>query len=308
MAVDPITIELGLDNIFGSDYVQKNPTKAYKITYANEYVAVGSYLNGGPEPADFLSFSKMGRGLCLIEYQRRLMVTEEPEPTPVDTFKTFADFPLGPWENYFYLQRFQGSRWTGVNDTGINWSDGSGIFNPSPGVFRFVNKGMVPMGSGSGIQVANVWPGVLHLSGKILFPRSGNPDGFVTNTGDWLALFEWVDGSHTVFNQIGVDSTNPSAITIYCRTYNPSTGGTQKLKAAAPPNFYDVEHTFKYESKVSKGSDGYVRFWLNGQQVMNHSGPTVDASWNAKVWQQWGWYGNSINHKNEVIYSDLVKL
>jgi hypothetical protein len=218
---------------------------------------------------------------------------------------TFNDFPLGPWDNYFYLQRFQGKTWTGRNESGTPWPDGSGIFNPSPGVFRFVNKGSVPTGSGNGIQSASVYPAKLDISGKVRFPSAGNPNGFQTSSGDWNALFEWVDGSHTVFNQVGVDATQGTP-TLYVRTYNPSSGGTQKVRAQTPAQFYDVDHSFRWDSKLSKGSDGYVRFWFNGQQVMNYSGPTVDATWNlSKVWIQWGWYGDSPQHKNEIVFSDL---
>jgi hypothetical protein len=229
-----------------------------------------------------------------------------PPPPPGNAYKTFADLPDGPWDNYFFLQRCQGKTWTGRNEQCTPWPDGSGIFNPSPGVFRFVTKGSVPQGSGEGIQLAGVYPAALDVSGKLRFPSSGNPQGFQTGSGDWNALWEWVDGSHTVFNQWGVDATG-GQITVYVRTYNPQSGGTQKMRAPVPAQFYDVDHTFRWDTKLSKSSDGYVRFWFNGQQVMNYSGATVDGSWNlGKVWQQWGFYGDSPQHRNEIIFSDLV--
>lgn len=59
-----------IQNIWSSDYVQKNPNKAYKTTYASEYAAVGAYINGGarPNPANF---SKLGKGLVEAEDVRR---------------------------------------------------------------------------------------------------------------------------------------------------------------------------------------------------------------------------------------------
>ncbi len=55
-----------IQNIWSSDYVQKNPNKAYKTSYASEYAAVGKYINGGTRP-DPTSFSKLGKGLVEAE-------------------------------------------------------------------------------------------------------------------------------------------------------------------------------------------------------------------------------------------------
>ena len=76
-------VDSGIDNIWQSDYVQKNPNKAYKTSYGTEYSAVAAYLNGGPR-SDPASFSKMGKGLVAMEDARRQLavVTPEPEPEP----------------------------------------------------------------------------------------------------------------------------------------------------------------------------------------------------------------------------------
>ena len=70
-----------IQNIWSSDYVQKNPNKAYKVSYADEYAAVAAYVNGGPRP-DPATFSKLGKGLVEAEDVRREIEAPEPEPTP----------------------------------------------------------------------------------------------------------------------------------------------------------------------------------------------------------------------------------
>jgi bisphosphoglycerate-independent phosphoglycerate mutase (AlkP superfamily) len=65
-----------IQNIWASDYVQKNPNKQYKVTYADEYAKVAAYINGGAEP-NWSSFSKLGKGLCESEKVRR----DEIQPT-----------------------------------------------------------------------------------------------------------------------------------------------------------------------------------------------------------------------------------
>lgn len=63
----------GVTDIWSSDYVQKNVNKAYKVTYNSEYLAVAAFLNGGAEPANWQTFSRLGKGLCAIEVERRLL-------------------------------------------------------------------------------------------------------------------------------------------------------------------------------------------------------------------------------------------
>jgi hypothetical protein len=70
-----------LTNIWGSDYVQKNPTRAYKVSYNAEYLAVSAYLNGGARPANPATFSKLGRGLVEAEDVQRGVVPP-PDPPP----------------------------------------------------------------------------------------------------------------------------------------------------------------------------------------------------------------------------------
>lgn len=74
-------IKEGLAFIWSSDFVQKNPTKAYKNLYASEYTKVAAFLNGGPEPI-YSGFSKLGKGLCEIESARRALPTNDAYSAP----------------------------------------------------------------------------------------------------------------------------------------------------------------------------------------------------------------------------------
>jgi hypothetical protein len=71
-----------IQNIWSSDYVQKNPNKAYKVSYANEYAAVATYINGGARP-DPANFSKLGKGLVEAEDVLRGMAPPPPPPPPL---------------------------------------------------------------------------------------------------------------------------------------------------------------------------------------------------------------------------------
>jgi len=60
-----------IQSIWGSDYVQKNPTKSYKVQHAAEYAAVAAYVNGGARPASTSGYSALGLGLVEAEDVRR---------------------------------------------------------------------------------------------------------------------------------------------------------------------------------------------------------------------------------------------
>jgi hypothetical protein len=95
-----------IQNIWSSDYTQKNPRKAYKVTYPDEYAAVAEFINGGTEPADWQSFSKLGKGLVETEIERRKAGGPEPvpEPVPEPTPGSLTWAPPG-YPNYTGYQR-----------------------------------------------------------------------------------------------------------------------------------------------------------------------------------------------------------
>ena len=76
-----VGLQEAIQNIWASDYVQRNPNRAYRTTYAAEYAKVAEFLNGGPEP-DWSGFSRLGKGLCEAEVERRKATDPGPEPPP----------------------------------------------------------------------------------------------------------------------------------------------------------------------------------------------------------------------------------
>lgn len=84
-----------IQNVWASDYVQKNPNKAYKVSYAAEYAKVADFLNGGPEPTPWSGFSKLGKGLVEAEIERRKAENPTPpDPIPPDPILPFAEAAL----------------------------------------------------------------------------------------------------------------------------------------------------------------------------------------------------------------------
>lgn len=79
--------------IWGSDYVQKNPTKSYKNAHQAEYTAVAAYINGGARPSSTSGYSDMGLGLIESEDVRR--ATGPTGPTGA-TGPSGATGPTGP--------------------------------------------------------------------------------------------------------------------------------------------------------------------------------------------------------------------
>jgi hypothetical protein len=71
-----------IQQIWSSDYVQKNPNKAYKTSYPTEYAAVATYVNGGARPSNTSAYSKLGLGLVEAEDVLR-NVTPPPLPPNV---------------------------------------------------------------------------------------------------------------------------------------------------------------------------------------------------------------------------------
>lgn len=118
------TIDQIQDNLWTSDYVQKNPNKSYKSQYNAEYLAVAEYMNGGdrPNPANY---SKMGKTLVGLEDQRRAVTPEpEPEPPPVS----------GGLSNPYFDESFvniSAPEWDAVQTYAYAPSHG---FNPGTGV------------------------------------------------------------------------------------------------------------------------------------------------------------------------------
>lgn len=85
-------LDHAIQSIWGSDYVQKNPNKAYKVTYPQEYAAVAAYINGGARPADSVVKSALGKGLVEAEDVLRGLAPPPPPPPPPDPVPTGSLF------------------------------------------------------------------------------------------------------------------------------------------------------------------------------------------------------------------------
>ena len=236
-----------------------------------------------------------------------------PPPSGGTALDDFADFRNNVWTETF-LNRWAppAKSWTALGYTGPAWSDGSGIYEvstPHGRGFRFLQGTAVPRASGSGVQMADIDSIVDHqsyigvvtdVSGKVMFPASGNPNGFPAY-GDWNTLWEFTEGV-AVFNQFGVDAL---ANKLYVRSFNPATGGTRKAHAPSTLQ-YDRWYDFRWQIKWSRGSAGFVNFWIDGQQIASWTGANLPSS-SPAPWLQWGWYGGNQNMKNEVLYAALRK-
>ena len=73
-------IQTGLDRIWSSDFVQKNPKKSYQAYHPDEYNRVKTYVEGGSEPSPWPT-TLLGDGLALVERGRRTL-SPDPEPPP----------------------------------------------------------------------------------------------------------------------------------------------------------------------------------------------------------------------------------
>ena len=247
-----------------------------------------------------------------------------PAPTPTPTSgQALSDFSA--FKNNVFTQTFQNrwkappsTVWTTLGQTGQPWDDGSGVFESStpygPG-FRIVQNESVPRGSGALVGMAdidhfvdqqNYLGTVTDLSGKVMFPRSGNPNGFPA-FGDWNILWEFTQ-STVVHNVIGVDATAPGGPTLYVRAFDPANAGNRDGRKArmSSPIQYDRWYDWHWQIKWSTGSDGYVNFWVDGQQIAAFRGPSVMTS-GGPPYLEWGWYGGYDPGRNEVRYAALRK-
>jgi hypothetical protein len=139
-----------IQNIWASDYTQKNPNKAYKVSYADEYAKVATFINGGPEPANWQSFSKLGAGLVEAEVERRKATQPEPEPEPEPEPGTgiLRDKPPG-YPNYTGYTKIthDGRAYYRLSDNvDYLFVNGLGDFSYSEGVYLEGGRNVVVIG------------------------------------------------------------------------------------------------------------------------------------------------------------------
>lgn len=250
-----MSIESGLDDIWSSDFVQKNPKKSYPAYYPTESSAVNAYLNGGVEP-NFSGFSKLGRGLCEIEKRRReIEVVDPPPPTSVGRpFQHKADF------SYMFNEG--------------PYSDGGGVYEVTGGL-RFVITTNMPTPWPAGSKIAQcVWnPTAEDFRGK-------------THRWSWVRRFPqqtfpqaWQSGILTEFGTTGP----PASVGHHIAVSQDARWrvGVEKAPGNAWDFVYGPQVTFDrdipmtFEIKWSEGSDGWLRWKIDGQVVVERQGATL---------------------------------
>lgn len=139
-------------------------------------------------------------------------------------------------------------------------------------------------------------------SGKAMFPAAGNPNGFPRNYPDWGVFFQFHSNLGVPVG-MGIDTTNgPYRNTIWFSSH-PS--GGPKRKALAPAALvYDRWYSWRILLKWSSGSDGFIKWWLNGQLRADWTGPTLAPG--EVPYLQFGFY-SAARLRNEVVHSALRK-
>ena len=107
-------IQTGLDRIWSSDFVQKNPKKSYQAYHPDEYNRVKAYVEGGSAPSPWPT-TLLGDGLALVERGRRAAA---PAPTPPPSDAYFV--------NDYSTQDFRTPWTTLFSHTSPGWVDVSG--------------------------------------------------------------------------------------------------------------------------------------------------------------------------------------
>lgn len=279
-----------IQNIWASDYVQKNPNKAYKVSYEAEYAAVAGYLNGGAEP-NWSGYSKLGQGLCEAEKHRRAETAptpEPPEPTP--------EPPVG--KAYFvsdYDDGYMKAPWTSAfsyNAQGGNEGSHSFIHNAPKITQTYDGRDKVVAdpagGSGKVVRFEQRdtdpgWPVLpdrrkneLQTQAAQTFDRAGGVEaGGVRWISTSLFLpynsnekFQWAHGGSNSYTDImDLHPGNGSAWPAFSVQWYPQSGNVNdwvKIRIAGGPTMNDPK--FLEELKLFQLTDGV------GQRVMaNHN-------------------------------------
>ena len=306
-------LQEAIQNIWSSDYVQKNPNKSYKASYANEYAAVGAYLNGGPEP-NWSGYSKLGKGLCEAEKERRLA---EPEPVPPDppvgnVIKRFDRLTSACFSGV--RNKFSPYGWYAPAATGgTPWPNGCGVFEidtPHGHGIKYrvsaeMRTGWAESKTGVGVfqHMTPSWMGkTLEWSGWFLFPSAGNPNGFQTG---------WYPGS-TLW-EIGGTEGGQWGNTIGCTLVMMSDGkvafNIRKTQTQFPDQPYptpqpvklDVWHPIRWQVKWA--ADGFHKGWIDDVQLLDYKGPTVFSG--ETIWETVTGFYSTLTPLNEVWFADV---
>lgn len=239
-----------------------------------------------------------------------------PPPSSGTALDDFTDFRNNAFTNTF-INRWRAPpapTYTALGYSGEQWPSGGGLWQVStphgPG-FRFASTNEMLVYSGaSAAQIVDIdhlvdtqaYMGtVFDLSGKLMFPAAGNPQGFPAYDS-WNVLWEFGPGLPSN-NQFGVNGITNR---LYVRTYKPGAPNSRQQAESPSPIQYDRWYDFRWQVKFSTGSDGFVNFWLDGVPMAQWTGPTLPTGVDAP-WIQWGFYSANTKPRNEVVYAALRK-
>ena len=295
------TIEQILERLWGSVYVQKNPTKSYKTQYNTEYLAVAKYMTEGIRP-NTTGYSQMGLVLVGLEDHVRAG-SPDPNPEPIQhdvVFSKKSDF-----EGFFNMWKPTG--WYGPASSGTPWENGGGCFQLSNGMRYVATPQMEAWTVGSGNKLAQgLVNGTIAAQlrdkrvlwrWKMKIPTADNLNGFNTWWGQNVLMQFGTTGGSVGHEFI----VNPDGrIGFYLRSKPEQWPNDKYLTAIAPAvgSIIDVE----WEQWWSE-TNGRMRGKINGIQLMDISGPTM---WNGETIRHLGigWYSGPEN-KNAVEYYDM---
>jgi hypothetical protein len=202
--------------------------------------------------------------------------------------------------------------WSRPGDNGTPWPSGGGIWQvstPHGSGFRMVvTDEMKVLSGGKRAEIADIG----HLvgpvgatedwSGKVMFPAAGNPNGFPRKYPDWGVFFQFHSNRGGPL-AMGVDTTDaPHRNTIW---FSSHPFGRPKRKALAPAALvYGRWYSWRIQLKWSSGSDGFVKWWLDGRLLADWTGPTLATG--EVPYLQFGFY-SAAQLRNEVVHAALRK-
>jgi Polysaccharide lyase/Fibronectin type III domain len=203
--------------------------------------------------------------------------------------------------------------WSAPGDTGTPWPSGGGIWQVTtpygPGFRMVATDEMKVLSGGKKAQIADIG----HLvgtegatddwSGKMMLPAAGNPNGFPRNYPDSGILVDFHDSSAGAGGGgIGIDTTDAPFRNNFYFDWN--LRGV-KRKAVSPNQLvYDRWYSWRIQIKFSSGSDGFIKWWLDGQLLADWPGATIAPG--GRPYLQFGFYSDD-QLRNEVFHAALRK-
>jgi len=235
-------------------------------------------------------------------------------PQPSRTAKLIDDFDATstPWGQNL-INRWVpsgGDPWSAPGEAGTPWPSGGGMWEvrtPFGRGFRFVATPEMAVASGGKksevADIGNLVQGAGHTetwSGLVMFPKAGNPIGFPRNYPNWNVFFDF-HSNNGIPVEMGIDTTDvPRLNHIYVQSHP---RGAKPRKATSRSRLvYDRWYSWRIQLRWSENSDGFLKWWLNGQLLADWRGPTLGE---AEVpYLQFGFYSTD-RIRNEVWHARI---